>query len=151
MKRVLSILLIAVALVATTASADAQNLSDNTGKYLRFTWNDSLTASQSVMFPSYESVTLADGATESINANHYHTFASLSTTLTAAYAVTVVAGTDLSIGAKLYVSLKGDGTHAITFVGDGAGAYTAVANKRQCSTLVWDGTDFRLVGTALNE
>lgn len=151
MKKLFPILLGLIMGLAYSTTVDAQNLNDATGKYLRFHWNDSVTASQSVMFPTFESVSLSGGATDTINANQYHTFASLSATLSADYAVTVIAGTDLTIGANLYVSLKVDDAHAITFISDGAGAYTSTANKRQCAHLVWDGTDFRLVGVALNE
>lgn len=152
MKRLILTLMLAVtAIVATSSTADAQNLTNRDGYYLRFVWNDSVAASQNVMFPTYESVALAGGTTDTIYANMYHTFASCSSTLSDAYAVTIIAGTNLTVGAKVYASIKEDDALAVTFVGDGAGAYTSVANKRQTSVLVWDGTKFRLAGTGLNE
>ena len=152
MKRVFGILLVAV-LAFATADTEAQNLNDATGKYLRFVWNDSITASQGVLFPTQgaEASTDVSDGTDTIYVNHFYTSITLEDVIDDAFELTLIAGAQLTMGAQAVISVTADADgRAFSLAGNASGATTA-GDTTKYLNLFYNGTNFLLCGESLAE
>lgn len=153
MKKLFPILLGLIMGLAYSTTVDAQNLNDATGKYLRFVWNDSITASQGVLFPTQGAAVSADVSddTDTIYMNHFFTSITLEDVISGDFELTLIAGPQLTRGAQAVVSVEADQDgRAFTLAGNGVGATTAGDTLKHIS-LFYNGTNFLMCGESLAE
>ena len=147
MKRYFPILLGFLIGFCYSFTADAQGIS-KAGKKVSFTFPDSLSASKTILFPTYEAISEDYAATVAVDVEEFYTFLTLGT-LTGNLTLNLTVADHVSAGALLYVKTLTDDNRVITWGTDIDGAaFTTDSVKYELNTFIYNGTAFQKVAAA---
>lgn len=149
MKKLLPILLGALVGIAYSFTVDAQGLS-KAGKKVEFTFPDSITANQKVLFPTYEAQNADYASTLALTVNSYNQLVVVDTT-TNNMTVNLTIAPHITSGANLYVYTVSTGSNRTITWGtniDGV-AVAQDSAKAVMHSFIFDGSKYLQVGRQL--
>jgi len=147
MKRLFPILLGFLIGFAYSFTADAQGLT-NGGKKVEFTFPDSISANETMLFPTYQAVSKDYAATVAADIEEFYTFITLGT-LTGNLTLNLTVASHVTPGALLYVKTLTDDQRVITWgTGVDGAAFTTDSAKYELNTFIYNGTVFSKVAAA---
>ncbi len=147
MKRFFPVILGLLIGVCYSFTVDAQGISKG-GKKVQFNFPDSISASKSILFPTFQSLSADYASTVAADVEEFYTYLNIDT-LTGTLTLNLTLAPHLTAGAMLYVKTIADDQRNITWgTGIDGAVFQTDSVKHELNTFIYNGTVFQKVAAA---